>query len=324
MFRKFKNFYEGIFIVLLLIFSVIFSVFGYEKKVIEGLNLFIASVLPVTLPYLFITFFLSNFKLTKKIADKFSPLSKKLFNVSGISFYAYLIGLLSGYPVGSKTVADTFEQGLINQTESERASLICSTSSPSFIISCVGGIMFNNVKVGVFLFLSHFISSIILGIIFSFYKRKDKPNIQKLDLENKNVNGILYECAYSSSISILVIGSLITVFYVLIEILFDFKILNPFINFFNIFINNENLSKGLVFGILESTRGLKVISSCKLNRISFSLISSVLGFGGLSVIIQSLSFLKKAKIKTAFFIFSKIISAVVNFIISSLIFIIFF
>ena len=56
---------------------------------------------------------------------------------------------------------------------------------------------------------------------------------------------------------------------------------------------------------------------------SLPIASFIVGFGGLSVILQSIAYLKKAKIKTAPFLFGKILTAFVNFIVGFIINVIF-
>ena len=74
------------------------------------------------------------------------------------------------------------------------------------------------------------------------------------------------------------------------------------------------MAKGIVLGTLECTGGLKTLSTLGISTLSLPICALTCGFGGLSVIMQSVAYLKKAKIKTAPFIFSKLLSAVVNFI----------
>ena len=149
-----------------------------SSAVLDGVNLFIASIFPALFPYLFITAFLSNLSIIKKGTRLLSPLSNKIFRCKGIVFYAYFISLLSGYPMGSKTVSDLRKAGLLTKAESVRASCLCSTSSPMFLIGCVGNLMFNNPLFGVVLFITHLISSIVIGFIFSFYKEKEGEDSQ--------------------------------------------------------------------------------------------------------------------------------------------------
>lgn len=294
----------------LIYFSLILALnkeFSYLT--IDGIKLWLAFVVPSLFPYFFITAILSSMSITSKITKLFSPITKKVFNVNGAVGYAFFMSLLSGYPVGAKIVCDLKESGVIGESESVRASALCSTSSPMFLIGSVGGFMFNNYRLGLILFISHLLSAILIGIIFSFYKRKDTPKETAI-LKSQKFDNFLYESAYSSVISLLVVGAIITIFYILSNLLFSLNILNPIIYLLSFVVGDVNLSKGLIFGLFECTQGLKILSSA--TALKLPLCAFVCGFSGVSIIMQSLAYLKKAKIKTAPFLLSKLLSAVLN------------
>ena len=184
--------------------------------------------------------------------------------------------------------------------------------------------MFENAKFGLCLFAVHLISTLIVGVIFSFYKRKEKPKITARELKKEKSPNLLYESVYSAVISSLVVGGLITVFYLLTEILCSLGILTPLINAIARLLNNKTLAEGVVYGFFESTKGLKSISQTGVTLFSLPICASISGFGGLSVIAQSLSYLGTAKIKTAPFIIAKLTCAVISFMVGLLFSLLFF
>ena len=296
----------------LIYFSIILALNkDFSSFTLDGIKLWLAFVVPSLFPYFFITSILSSLSITSKISNFVSPITKNVFNVNGAVGYAFFMSILSGYPVGAKIVCDLKEKGVISESESIRASALCSTSSPMFLIASVGSFMFNDIRLGLILFFSHLLSAISIGIIFSFYKRKDAPK-DAFFVKNQKLDNLLYESAYSSVISILIVGAIITVFYILSNLLFSLDLLSPIIYLFSLVFNDFNIAKGVVFGLFECTQGLKVLASYGLYALP--LCASLCGFGGLSILMQSVAYLKKAKIKTAPFFISKIISAVLNFI----------
>ncbi len=323
MVKNINTFFSFIFFVILIAISLILSFgSGFSALTLEGIQLWLLLVLPAMFPYFFITAILSSLSITSKIASKFSPLTKRLFNVGGGCGYAFFMSLIAGYPIGAKIISDLFDKGAINESEAIRACTFCSTSSPMFLISSVGKIMFKNSFYGLILLISSTISSIIIGIIFSNYNKHDKPNTTPF-ISNQKLDNILYESAYSSVISVLVVGAIITIFYILSSLLFRFNILSPIISLFALILGDTERAKALTFGLIESTRGLKLLSSLSFNTLSLPLASFICGFGGVSVIMQSVAYLKKAKIKTAPFIKAKLLCAVLNFIITLIICLIF-
>ncbi len=284
----------------------------YSKSVLDGLLLWAGSVLPAVFPYFFISSLLSSLSVTQKLANGLSPFTGRLFFTGGITGYAFIMSVLSGYPVGAKMISEFKENGFITKTECERASAFCSTPSPMFLIGSVGNLMFNDFKFGLFLFLTCLISAILTGIVFSFYKRNERPS-QNARLCFKPVDNLLYESAYSSVISVLVIGGLIALFFTLTEILLSIGVLTPIIKILSLIFKDEKIAKSVALGLIECTKGLKTLTNAPFGFWTLPIASCIAGFGGLSVITQSLAYLKKAKIKTAVFLFAKGVSAVLCF-----------
>ena len=323
--KKLNVFFELVAFAFLLTIAIMLS-FGksFSGAVNDGILLWATCVLPTTFPYLFITTLMNSMSVTGSLSKKLSPVTTRLFNTGGSSGYAFFISVLSGYPVGSKTVADLKLSNSLSETEAVRASAFCSTSSPVFLIASVGNVMFENAKFGLCLFAVHLISTLIVGVIFSFYKRKEKPKITARELKKEKSPNLLYESVYSAVISSLVVGGLITVFYLLTEILCSLGILTPLINAIARLLNNKTLAEGVVYGFFESTKGLKSISQTGVTLFSLPICASISGFGGLSVIAQSLSYLGTAKIKTAPFIIAKLTCAVISFMVGLLFSLLFF
>ncbi len=305
-----------------LVISVIFLIIvlaifpeKYSKSTYSGVLLWAVSVMPSLLPYFFLTAILTKTNSLSSVTYKFTPISYKLFRLQGISFYAFFMSVLSGYPVGSKITADLYQNGLISKGEVKRLSLLCSTSGPLFIIGAVGVNMFFDKTVGFILYLTHVVSAIFTALIF---KNKFEAPVQNnsLLLCNQSDNA-LYECVYSSVISVLVVGGFVSVFFVISEILTDFYVLYPLSTLFNLiltpFSTVGNEAEALSVGIIEFTKGAKMLSNLGATPLTVSLCNFIITFGGISAILQSLAFLKNAEVPAGFFVLGKLIQAIISF-----------
>ena len=76
------------------------------------------------------------------------------------------MGISLGYPVGAKIVSTLRMENSCTKTEAERLLAFTNTSGPLFIIGSIGVGMFGNNKIGILLLITHFVSSIIVGILF--------------------------------------------------------------------------------------------------------------------------------------------------------------
>lgn len=292
----------------------------YVSSAAEGLKLWALVVVPSLLPFFFFTTMLSKIGVTKRIAKVYDKPCRKLFGTNGISAYVFLMSVLSGYPVGAKIIGDLGENGLISDVEATKMSTFCSTSGPLFIIGSIGVGMFGSVKTGRAIFLSHILSAILTGLVFRFYGSKKHisskvsppDSVIRSRNEEKSAN-ILYDCAYSSVISLAVVGGFICVFYLVADVFQNFNLLFPLVFLINSVVKNADVSSAFCYGLIECTRGCKMLSICRLSTYSPAFASAIISFGGLSVIVQSICFLKKAKAKTSVFLLAKLVQTILAF-----------
>lgn len=274
----------------------------YISKSLEGISAWAFNVLPSVLPFMFFTKVLSSLDCVSKISRPFSFISTKAFKTPPISIYTFFMAILSGYPVGSKMVADLYLQGKITRTEAFKMTSFCSTSGPMFIIGAVGIGMFNNANIGYILFFSHILGAIINGFCFRNLKIKDDKNNTNTSLVSQEFD--LSNIVLNSTLSILSVGSIITIFFIIIECL------SPIFNLFP-----TNIAYFLE-GLVEITKGCIELSSIANLNIAVTLASFVISFGGISTILQSLTMLAKLKMPTKIFILQKIMHAIFSCIIT--------
>lgn len=287
----------------------------YVKVTFDGIKLWAVSVLPSLLPYFFLTTLLTKSGSLSGAFNKFTPLNKKLFRLNGISAYAYFMSMLSGYPVGSKIVSDLYCLKLISKGQANRLAILSSTSGPLFIIGAVGVCMFENKTIGFIMYISHVVSVFITALLFRNYGENEDLVCAPLSFEKSD--NLLYDSVYSSVISAIVVGGFVSVFFVLSQILIDFKILYPLelvFKFILLPLSKTGVeAKAFTAGLIEFTKGCNLLSKIATTPLTISLANFLITFGGVSVIAQSLAFLNKAKVNSKIFILSKLISAVICF-----------
>jgi len=84
-------------------------------------------VFPSLFPYFIITNILVYTNVIYYISYIFYPIAKKIFRVSNQGFFAYFIGILSGYPVGIKMVCNLYNQSSINKNEATKLLIYVNT-----------------------------------------------------------------------------------------------------------------------------------------------------------------------------------------------------
>lgn len=286
----------------------------YINSAFSALKLWAFVVLPSLLPFFFLTLMLTKLGTIAKISKFFSPITKFLYNVGGVSAFVQIMSFISGYPVGARLISELKAENAIDEVTATKMSVFCSTSGPLFIAGSVGVAMLNSKTIGSILLLSHVLSAVLNGVLFRFYgdNRPIAPLLQKKQPQN-----LLADCAYSASISCLTVGTLICVFYVLSDVFADYKILYPLELVLTFAFSDKQKAAAFSAGLIECTKGCKMLSQTS-GFLRLPLISAIIAFGGISVIAQSLAFLKSAKVKTAVFILGKITQSILAFLLCAL------
>lgn len=126
----------SIIFVLFTIFLVIFSKSNLTAAK-NGLKLWANNVVPSLLPFFIATNLLSHTNVIKYVSKACNKFMRPIFNVPGECAYAFILGLISGYPVGAKIVIDLKDNNLCTTEEAERILCFTNNSGPLFIIGTV-------------------------------------------------------------------------------------------------------------------------------------------------------------------------------------------
>lgn len=302
------------FILCLLVFSK-----GNISAAKSGLSLWANSVVPSLFPFFIAIELLNNTNVANILGKFFSKIMKPLFNVSGVGAYIFIMGIICGYPTGAKIVTKFRQEGLLTKAEAERLLTFTNNSGALFIIGTVGITLFGNTTIGVLLFITHILSCISVGFVFRFWKFNDneKLNINKINSNKKNVSSNILSSSITNSINtILMIGGFIVLFSIIISILNSSKLMiflstliEPIANIFNI---DTKFCIPIVSGILELTNGVSLVSSVSNKLLSTNIIISafLLGFGGISIVLQIYAIIADSDISIFPYIIGKFIQGV--------------
>ena len=114
----------------------------------NGLSLWATSVIPSLFPFFVATELLSYTNIISILGKCFNKLMKPLFNVRGEGSFAFLMGIISGYPVGAKIACNLRESNTCSKEECERLLAFTNNSGPLFIVGTVGIKMFGSSIIG--------------------------------------------------------------------------------------------------------------------------------------------------------------------------------
>ena len=299
----------------------------------DGLNLWVVNVLPGVLPFVIGANLLMALGAVNMLGAALAPVMKSVFKVPGVGGFALAIGLVSGYPVGAKVVAEMRQNGDINRVQAQRLAAFTNNAGPLFILGAVAGGLFGSIALGYFLLVAHYVGTLVVGILMRFYGRKydaDRDDegekqyplhirayrsmaaVQRKD--GRGFGHIFGQAVANAVETMLLIGGFIVLFSVISAILSLMGVYTalggifaPFFEFFGTDIND-----GFFAGLVEMTNGLGKISQAGISRGTVTLAAAVLGFGGASIMFQSINFLSKTDVKTMLYVACKAAHGIIS------------
>lgn len=295
----------------------------------NGLVLWANNVVPSLFPFFVVTELLSHTNFIYYVGKVFDKIMRPLFNVPGECAFAFIMGLISGYPTGGKIVANLREQGICTKDEGDRMLAFTNNSGPLFIISFVGISLFGDTKTGLLLLATHVLAGITVGIILAKLSSKNTKSapifstksvnkiFQKEPITFSNFGKILGKSIQDAISTILMIGGFVVIFSVIISILNQSKLLDicsqllkPILSVFGF---SLDFAKPILGGIIELTNGVNMVSSIPIKAISQNIIlcAFLLGFGGISVLFQVSALLGKTDLSMKKYVIGKLLQGVI-------------
>lgn len=310
-----KKYTFTIIISLLVLFCILFpeSMINSAKN---GLSLWVKIILPSLFPFLILSNLITKTALPKIFGTLLDPIIKFLFNLPGISALPLFLGMTGGYPIGAKVTSDLRQNNLISKNTANRLIAFTNNSGPLFITGAIGIGLYKNSKIGLLLLLVHYLSAIIVGLILRFKKdnstTKNTTNINFEIITLSKLGTTLNEAIQNAITSILGIGGFIILFSIISTILFETGIINLISNTIFPFLN-KTTSFSLISGLLEVTNGINNLYSAQIPLLQKLVFTSILlGFGGFSIHMQTLSILSKTDIKISSYITGKSLQAIIS------------
>ena len=285
-----------------------------------GLALWANSVVPSLLPFFIATELLGYTNVISILGKLLNKLMKPIFNVPGEGAFPFIMGIISGYPMGAKIVSNFKSQGICTSEEAERLLAFTNNSGPLFIIGTVGIGLFKDTSIGILLFITHILACLTVAFLFRFWKSSKRfgekrawPLFPQEQVSISNLGEVLATSIMSSINTIFLIGGFIVLFSVIISILENSGTLNGLAHLIHPILNIPfSYANSIFTGILEVTNGVCNVANITNRSISTNIIicAFLLGFGGISIMLQILSIVSKVKISIKPYIIGKLLQGI--------------
>jgi len=181
----------------------------------EALVLCGKSVIPALFPFLVVSSLLVSLGFGEWLSPYLGGLMAPLFRLPGLASSALVLGLVGGYPIGAQTAADLYRQRLLTRQETERLLSFCNNSNPVFLISVLGVGVFGSVQTGVWLWLIHVLSALLVGLLFRGHgKTADRRRPPPIPCRAVSLPAALVAAVRNSAVGMLSVCAFVTLFYV--------------------------------------------------------------------------------------------------------------
>lgn len=256
-------------------------------------------IIPSLFPFFVCSGLLIYSGFCEVLAKISKPIMKPLFNINPTGAAAFILGIISGYPLGALTTCQLYSASYLSKHEAQRLLAFCNNSGPLFILGSIGVCMYHSTKAGVILYISHILSALTVGIIFRFYKKDSYSAPESKITTNQNKMSDIFSTVMTNSVySILTICG---------TVVFCSICVNLFLDMVNI---NETY-KAILNSLLEFTSGLKKVSLLDISLSNKLLLSAAIcSFAGMSVHLQVLGIVTKTDLSLKPYFIGKVLHAV--------------
>lgn len=283
----------------------------------EGVTLCLDLIVPSLFPFFVLSSLLVATGLAGACARPLEKLMGPLFGVGGAGAAALGLGLIGGYPVGARTIAQLTERGECTPQEARRLAQFCNNCGPAFFIGAAGVGVFGSKEAGFLLLGANLTAALLLGIggrvcQGSLLPRQGRkvPPVSFSALADR-----LPQCVTDGFSATLGVCAYVILFSVLAALAEASGLLPLATNVLAGLLPGEGgqeLCRSFLMGFLELSTGTASLADAPSPSLALPLAAFLLGWGGLSVHCQSLPFLREAGVATGPYLRAKFLQGMLS------------
>ncbi len=269
----------------------------------SAIEMCLNTIIPSLFPFFVCSGILSASNFSVMCSRFLSGFMRPLFRLPGSAAMTFLLGTVSGYPVGAASAAELYDRGQCTKTEAERMIAFCNNSGPLFVIGVVGTGFLGSPAIGYQLYFSHILASLIVGVVFRFYSKTSAVSSNRLP------GG---DCVQTKKTAFFSLGGIID------SAVFSTLKVCGFIIFFSVFTSAipESFLKPYLCSLTEISGGLRLLTSEVSSPLLLPVVSLFLGFSGISVILQIWSVIAPKGLSATPLLLGKFLQGILSFLIT--------
>ena len=241
-----------------------------RDAVTTALSLCTRSVIPALFPFMVVSSMLVALGLGELLSAPLGGLMA-IYGIGGAGASALVLGLIGGYPMGGRTAAQLYRDGLLTKDEAERLLAFCNNANPAFLISVLGTGIFGSFRAGLWLWLIHIAAALTAGLLVGRPRRgpvSRSPCAPAAAFRTAGIASVFVSSVQTALQSILNVCAFVVVFCILS---LPFRAMGGIVG-------------TLASGLLELFSTLPLIPP---DRVGFVLAAALSGWGGVSVLCQT-------------------------------------
>ena len=302
-----KNIYKNLLIIIILLFlffEILFNKLIIINTVMESLNIWVKAIIPSLFPFFVISDLLITYNFIDYIPNKIKKYICRLLNISDSALSILILSMISGFPSNGRNTHNLYNKGKISKEEASYILMYTHFSSPVFILTTCSLIYLRSEKLGIILLLSHYLSNVIIGILFRNINKPSLDNSTIKEHKSQNFTINLIKSIRSSIDSLLLILGILTVFLIISSLIINI-------------IHSNLYTSAIIRSILEMTLGLKYIANLNISMMhKIILFSAILSFGGLSVHMQVMAQIIEDKISCKYYLIGRVFQVLFSIVLS--------
>ena len=285
----------------------------------QGLQLCFNVIIPSLFPFFVLSSLVVELGMARYLGRAVERLMWPLFRVGGAGACALVLGFVGGYPIGARTAINLYEKGLCTKTETQRMLAFCNNSGPAFIFGVVGAGVFGSSAIGLLLYLAHIAASLCVGILFRFYGGESPRTISRSS--TPQFQAARLSTAFTASVrnsfaSIWNICAFVVFFTVVIRLLFLCGAMTLAASLLSVLLSpfgfDPASAQHLLIGLLEVSSGVTSLTGEGAPAGQVSMAAFMLGWAGLSVHCQVLSFLSDTALSPGTYLAGKALHGILS------------
>ncbi len=271
----------------------------------RGMKLCVTTVIPSLFPFMVASELIVMSGAAEAIGGILKRPARLLFGISGEGCSAFLLGMVCGFPMGTRAAISLYREGRISHGELER--LVCFSNNPSsaFVISAVGTALFGCREFGVALYVVTIISSVAVGVLQKVMfgaEDRGEPCVPAEKREAKR--GIeSFSLAVSSSASAMLSICAFVIFF------------STFTGTLGVLISSFDISRvarALFFSFFELTGGVAEAAAIEPISLAVCIAAFSVGWSGLSVHFQMIGICDGTSVSLGRYFASKLLVGGIN------------